>query len=76
MKYTLITTTTCPKCPAVKEHLYGIKDIDLTVFDERTIGYGDLIAKHSLSMAPSLIVEHDDEVFVYAGADDIMENIK
>ena len=75
MRYILITTTTCQQCPPVKEFLYEVMaeiDIDITILDERTAGYMDVITTYDVVSAPSLVAISDEGAcFIMNGEDEI-----
>ena len=60
MKYILITTSTCIKCPPIKEMLdkKGI-DYQLVIADQDPKGM-ELAVTHSVSAVPTLIRINDD----------------
>ena len=61
-RYILATTTTCPKCPAIKKALMEKLGDNMIVVDENSDGFGDLIAEYGLHEAPSLIDQIEKKV--------------
>lgn len=55
MRYILFTTTTCPKCPEVKEF---VKNIDLPgqIIDDSSPAFAILIDKFNVTAAPTFIL--------------------
>lgn len=60
----LLTTMSCPKCPAMKQWVADNIDFDVRVVNDMDPDFGDLVAKYSLTAAPTFIIEKDGtEVF-------------
>ncbi len=65
----LLTTTSCPKCPAIKAWIADNIDFDVLVVDETHPEFTDLLAKYSLTTAPTFIIEKNGEE-VFRGDED------
>lgn len=60
----LLTTTSCPKCPAMKAWVADNITFDVRIVDETAPDFGDLLAKYNVTAAPTLIIEQDGkEIF-------------
>lgn len=60
----LLTTTSCPKCPAMKAWVAGNINFDIRIVDETAPDFKDLLAKYNVTAAPTLILEQDGkEIF-------------
>jgi glutaredoxin len=55
----LLTTTTCPKCPAMKAWVSDNIKFDVRIVDETAPDFGDLLRKYGVTAAPTLIIEKD-----------------
>ncbi|MFH0834116.1 MAG: hypothetical protein V2A63_01865 [Patescibacteria group bacterium] len=67
MKYLLFTTTTCPKCPAVKNFVAEKITFPGEVLDERVAGFGVRAVQFSVEAAPTLIVFDDSDQEIFRG---------
>ncbi len=65
----LLTTTSCPKCPAMKAWVADNIDFDVLVVDETHPEFTALLAKYSVTAAPTLILEENGEE-VFRGQED------
>ena len=65
----LLTTTSCPKCPAIKTWVTDNITFDVLVVDETHPEFTDLLRKYSVTNAPTLIIEKDGEE-VFRGNED------
>ena len=65
MKYILLTTTSCPKCPAMKEFVQNnFAEESGEILDETSPNFMDLVQKYGVTVAPVLIIlEGEKEVF-------------
>lgn len=60
----LLTTMSCPKCPAMKAWVADNIDFDVRVVDDMAPDFADVIGKYSVTAAPTFIIEEDGkEVF-------------
>ncbi len=60
----LLTTMSCPKCPAMKAWIADNIKFDVRVVDDMAPDFGDLVAKYNLAAAPTFIIEKDGaEIF-------------
>lgn len=64
MNYLLFTTTTCPKCPAVKQFVVSNITFAGELVDNTRPDFMALAGEHGVSVAPTFIVfENGNEVF-------------
>jgi len=60
MRYLLFTTTTCPKCPAMKEEISKYITFDGEMMDDLNPDFFARAQEFGLSSVPMLIVFDDD----------------
>lgn len=65
----LLTTLSCPKCPALKAWVAENINFEVRVVDDMAPDFGDLVAKYSLTAAPTFIIEEDGKE-VFRGSED------
>jgi hypothetical protein len=65
----LITTTTCPKCPALKAWVADNVKFDVLIVDEMHPEFTDLLQKYNVTAAPTFLIEENGEE-VFHGNDD------
>ncbi len=65
----LITTTTCPKCPAMKTWVADNVKFDVLIIDETHPEFADLLQTYNVTTAPTFIIEENGEE-VFRGNDD------
>lgn len=65
----LITTTTCPKCPAMKTWVADNIDFEIDVFDETSPGFTDILGDYSVTHAPTLILFDEDGKELFRGGE-------
>lgn len=65
MRYILFTTTSCPKCPEVKDFVAEHVPFGGEILDETDPDFGDLVGNFEVAAAPCFVVlgEEDEEVF-------------
>ncbi len=64
MNYILITTTTCPKCPEVKEFVKNEISFEGEIMDETHPNFSDTLGKYGVTAAPTMIIlKEGNEVF-------------
>jgi len=68
MRYVLFTTTSCPKCPAVKAVVSEKVSFEGEILDETSPGFGDRISAAGVTNAPTFIV-YDGEEEVFRGSE-------
>ena len=59
MRYILFTTTSCPKCPAMKEAVAEQMTCPGEVLNEKSPGFGELAMRYEVQGAPTLVVLDD-----------------
>jgi len=65
----LLTTTSCPKCPAMKAWVADNINFDVLIVDENHPEFTDLLGKYSVTTAPTLILE-ENGTEVFRGSED------
>ena len=64
MKYILITTTRCPKCPEFKSFVEDNVSFEGKIIDETTPGFTDKISELGVANAPTIVVyQNEKEIF-------------
>lgn len=64
MRYLLFTTTTCPKCPAMKSFVAENVKCEGETLDNTSPNFGEMIAQTGVQNAPTIIFyEGDTEIF-------------
>lgn len=64
MNYLLFTTTTCPKCPAVKQFIADNISFTGELIDNTRSDFMDLAQKFGVTQAPTFILlQQDQELF-------------
>ena len=56
MNYLLFTTTTCPKCPAIKEYIESNLDFPGQMINEDSAKFHQLAEEHQVMKVPTLII--------------------
>ena len=67
MQYLLFTTTTCPKCPEIKEYVLSSCPISGQIVDNTSPDFGILASTFSVSIAPTFLVFDDNRSEVFRG---------
>ena len=67
MKYYLLTTTQCPRCPAVKEFVQQEIPFPGEILDETSADFHNTLEKFGVSVAPTLIVLGDQNEEIFRG---------
>lgn len=69
MNYILLTTTSCPKCPAMKEFVSeNLAGFSGKILDETNPNFMDQVQKYGVTVAPVLII-FDGEKEVFRGSE-------
>jgi glutaredoxin len=65
MNYLLLTTTSCPKCPAMKEFIHEkLAGVSGEILDETSSNFIEEIQKYGVTVAPVLLIFKDEkEIF-------------
>ena len=64
MKYLLVTTTTCIKCPSFKEIVKNKLQFDGEIINEQSLNFSEILQKYNISSAPTIIIfENEKEIF-------------
>jgi hypothetical protein len=65
MKYLLITTATCPKCPAIKKFVTEKITFAGAILDNTSSDFATRIAKFNVTAAPTLLIfdQKNKEIF-------------
>jgi glutaredoxin len=61
MNYLLFTTTTCPKCPAVKEYIASRTEFSGKILDNTHPEFAEEAAQYGIITAPCCIVFKDGQ---------------
>ena len=69
MKYFLFTTTTCPKCPALKNFVAEKIKFPGELIDETAPDFLERAQKFSVTVAPTLIIFDDAEKEIFRGGE-------
>jgi len=67
MKYLLFTTTTCPKCPAMKEFVASEIKFTGELIDNESSDFMEKAQKFSVDAAPTLIILDDADQEIFRG---------
>lgn len=67
MKYILFTTTTCPKCPAMKEFVAENINFKGETLDNDAPDFAEKAQELNVDSAPTLIVFDDEDKEVFRG---------
>ena len=62
MRYLLFTTTTCPKCPAMKEAISEQIKFDGEIVDDLNPSFFDKAKEFNISSVPTLIIFENDDI--------------
>ena len=75
MRYLLFTTTTCPKCPAMKNFVAeNLQNLEGETLDNTSPDFGERIAEAKVQTAPTIIFyEGDSEVFRASEVGELVE---
>jgi thioredoxin-related protein len=78
MKYLLFTTTTCPKCPAMKEFVASEIKFEGERIDNESPNFMEKAQELSVDAAPTFIIFDDDgkELFRGSEASEIQDFLK
>ena len=67
MKYLLFTTTTCPKCPAVKAFVAEKVDFPGEILDNNSPDFGTKAVELGVEAAPTMIIFGDSDQEIFRG---------
>jgi len=67
MKYLLFTTTTCPKCPAMKEFVANEVSFEGEQIDNNSPDFMEKAGELKVDSAPTLIIYDDGDNEVFRG---------
>lgn len=67
MNYLLLTTTTCPKCPEVKDFVSNNIKFDGEIIDETHPNFTELLGQYSVTAAPTMIITDDKGSEIFRG---------
>jgi len=65
----LLTTMSCPKCPAIKAWIADNIKFDVRLVDDMAPDFGDVVAKYGVTAAPYFIIEEDGKE-IFRGQED------
>ena len=69
MKYLLLTTTTCPKCPAMKEFVAQEIEFEGELLDNESPDFMERAQEYKVESAPTLIIFDDEGEEVFRGSE-------
>ena len=67
--FILVTTTTCPKCPQVKELVQNNNVITGKIIDETTPGFSQIVSTYRVTEAPTLLILDSEAHEIWRGTD-------
>jgi hypothetical protein len=67
MRYLLFTTTTCPKCPAMKEFVANEIKFSGELLDNESSNFMERAQEYDVDSAPTLIIFDDVDKEVFRG---------
>lgn len=75
MKYILFTTTTCPKCPAMKELVLQNVKFEGEILDNTASSFGERVQQAGVQNAPTIVIydDKDNEVFRASETEELQE---
>lgn len=68
----IVTTTSCPKCPAFKEEIHKIEGVNMQFIDETSKHFSAVCKEYDLVNAP-VVVYLDEKNTVLGKYDDVEE---
>ncbi len=69
MRYLLFTTTTCPKCPAMKEFVSENISFEGELIDNNAPGFMKKAGELRVDSAPTIIIFDDSGAEVFRGSE-------
>jgi thioredoxin-related protein len=67
MNYLLITTTTCPKCPEVKDYVAKNIKFKGEILDETNPNFANVLGEYGVTAAPTMIILDEDGEELFRG---------
>ncbi|MCF7836299.1 thioredoxin family protein [Candidatus Gracilibacteria bacterium] len=67
MKYILFTTTTCPKCPAMKEFVAAEIEFEGEQVNNESSNFMEKAQEFGVDAAPTLIIFNDEDKEIFRG---------
>lgn len=69
MRYLLFTTTTCPKCPVVKNFVATEISFPGETLDNTSPNFGEKIQKFGVQNAPTFLIFDDADQEIFRGSE-------
>lgn len=69
MRYLLFTTTSCPKCPAVKNFVAAEIKFAGEILDNTALDFGEKVQKFGVQNAPTFLIFDDADQEIFRGSE-------